>query len=174
VKKLIFIGDSLIAFYDWKRRFSGYLVINMGISGETVDGLYSRLGRVFIEKVIPDYIFIMTGINNLAMDDNNFIQTYRQIINSFLNKYPSSKIFIHSLLPVLNPWISNDKIKMTNVEIQTLADEEEVSYVDIFSKFLDPGGRPIKSYFLDDGVHISEDGYRVWSRTVDKLLSGLV
>jgi lysophospholipase L1-like esterase len=174
VKKLFFIGDSLIAFYDWKRRFSEYLVINMGISGETVDGLYSRLGRVFKEKVIPDYIFIMTGINNLAMDDNNFIQTYRQIINSFLNNYPASKIFIHSLLPVLYPWISNDKIKMTNVEIQTLADEEEVSYVDIHSKFFDPGGRPIKSYFLDDGVHISEEGYRVWSRTVDKLLSGMV
>ena len=68
-KKLLFLGDSLIEYYDWAERFADYDVHNLGIAGETVEGLASRLGRILRELKAPDIVFIMSGINNMAMED---------------------------------------------------------------------------------------------------------
>ncbi len=65
--RLLFIGDSLIEYFDWQERFPKNSVYNMGVAGETVEGLYARLQVVYLQLDTPDAIFIMSGINNLAM-----------------------------------------------------------------------------------------------------------
>ena len=169
--RLLFIGDSLIEFYDWERRFPGHEVFNYGISGETVEGLLSRLSSVLEKVVTADFVFIMTGINNMAMGYRDFPGTYRRIITQIKAKTPSSKIFVHSLLPVLFPFISNDEVRGINGELRKMAEEENVFYSDIHSVFLDPSGSPVASYLLDDGVHLSDEGYQVWSSEIEKLLT---
>jgi len=168
--KLLFIGDSLIEYYDWQERFSKYLVYNLGIAGETVEGLYARLEVVFAQIEEADAIFIMTGINNLAMGDSKFLPVYRKIVKSLKEHYTPSRIFLHSLLPVLFPWISNDEIVKMNRQLKKMAGEENVLYVDMHSLFLEREGRPVREYLLDDGVHVSEKGYRVWAGEIERLL----
>lgn len=169
--KLLFIGDSLIEFYDWERRFPDHEAFNCGIAGETVEGLFSRLPAV-IEKIAhPNFVFIMTGINNLAMGDGAFPATYSKIIALLKVKSPSSKIFVHSLLPVLFPFISNDEVREINNKLRHMAEMENVLYCDVHSLFLDSSGAPRTSYLLDDGIHLSEEGYRAWSAEIEKLLT---
>lgn len=168
--RLLFIGDSLIEFYDWERRFPGHEVFNYGIAGETVEGLSSRLSGVLDKVLNPDFVFIMTGINNMAMGDRDFPESYRKIIGRIKAKSPSSKIFVQSLLPVFFPFISNDEILEMNMELRKMAEEESVFYSDIHAVFLNSSGAPRTSYLLDDGVHLSEEGYRAWSAEIEKLL----
>ena len=168
--RLLFIGDSLIEYYDWQERFSKHLVYNLGVAGETVEGLYARLEVVFSQIEEADAVFIMTGINNLAMGDRRFLPAYRKIVKGFKEHYTPSRIFVHSLLPVLFPWISNDEIVKMNEELKKMAKEEDVVYFDIHTVFLEQEGRPVRDYLLDDGVHVSEKGYRVWAREIEKLL----
>jgi lysophospholipase L1-like esterase len=94
--KILFIGDSLIEYFDWAARFRLHGVFNLGIGGETVEGLYRRLDRVFRTVAAADMIFLMSGINNLSMGDAAFIGTYGKIIDAFAARYPSAKIIIHS------------------------------------------------------------------------------
>jgi lysophospholipase L1-like esterase len=169
--RLLFIGDSLIEFYDWAQRFPGHEVFNYGIAGETVGGLFSRLSGVLEKVVTPDFVFIMTGINNFAMGDKDFPETYRKLIGQIKAKSPSSKIFVQSLLPVLFPFISNDEIRQMNAELRKMAEEEDIFYCDIHTVFLDSSGTPKKSYLLDDGVHLSEEGYGAWSAEIENLLT---
>lgn len=168
--RLLFIGDSLIEFYDWERRFPGHEVFNYGIAGESVEGLSSRLSGVLDKVLNPDFVFIMTGINNMAMGDRDFPESYRKIIGRIKAKSPSSKIFVQSLLPVFFPFISNDEILEMNMELRKMAEEESVFYSDIHAVFLNSSGAPRTSYLLDDGVHLSEEGYRAWSAEIEKLL----
>ena len=168
--RLLFIGDSLIEYFDWQERFPKDIVYNFGVSGETVEGLYARIEVIFSQIEEPDLIFIMSGINNLAMGDRTFVTTYRKIVRVLKERYPSSGIFAQSLLPVLFPWISNDDVRDMNRQLKKMAEEEDVSCLDIHSLFLDEGGKPVKEYLLDDGVHVSEQGYRVWSQEVEKHL----
>ena len=169
--RLLFIGDSLIEFYDWARRFPGHEVSNYGIAGETVEGLFLRLPGVLERVVNPDFVFIMTGINNMAMADKDFPGTYRKIIGQIKAQSLSSKIFVQSLLPVLFPFISNDEIREMNTELRKMGKEEDVFYLDIHTVFLDSSGAPKKSYLLEDGVHLSEEGYGAWSEEIEKLLT---
>jgi len=169
--RLLFIGDSLIEYFDWQERFPKNSVYNMGVAGETVEGLYARLQVVYMHMDTPDAVFIMSGINNLAMGHRKFITTYHKIVRGLKKQYKSPKIFVQSLLPVLFPWISNDEIRGINLQLKKMADAEKVGYLDIYSLFLDPEGRTVADYLLEDGVHVSEKGYRVWSNEIEKHLS---
>ena len=168
--RLLFIGDSLIEYFDWQERFPNKLVFNSGVSGETVEGLYSRIEVVFSQVEEPGAVFIMSGINNLAMGDKKFIPIYRKVVKLLKEHYPASRIFVQSLLPVLFPWISNDEIKDINIQLKKTADAEKVAYLDIHSLFLGEGDKPVKEYFQEDGIHVSDKGYSVWSREIEKLL----
>jgi lysophospholipase L1-like esterase len=168
--RLLFIGDSLIEFYDWASRFPDHTVYNLGIAGETVDGLSRRLERVLRDLEAVDSIFIMSGINNLAMEDSSFIGTYRGVIRALTARYPAARIFVQSLLPVLYPFISNDAVQEMNLKLKSLAAEEGVSYLNIHDRFLDNNGKPDPACLVEDGVHVSSKGYGVWSAEIEKLL----
>jgi len=170
-RRLLFLGDSLIEFFDWAGRFPEHEVFNFGIAGETVEGLYSRLDGIFRNVKEPDMVFIMSGINNMAMGDEGIVGTYRRIVQKIRRAFPSASVIMHSLLPVLFPFIANDDIQRMNAELKQMAADEKVLYLDIHSQFLDEQGRPVPAFLMDDGVHLSEEGYRVWSDEVERLLS---
>ncbi len=46
MKNIVFIGDSLTGYFDWQKRFPDYDVKNLGIGGETVEGLMGRMDRI--------------------------------------------------------------------------------------------------------------------------------
>ena len=73
MKKLVFIGDSLTRWGDWWHRFPGYQVANLGISGETVEGLLARRELIRMQIDNPNFIFLMTGINNLATVQHDIV-----------------------------------------------------------------------------------------------------
>jgi lysophospholipase L1-like esterase len=131
-----------------------------------VQGLLSR--TVIIKEICSeaDLIFIMSGINNVAMGDNDFIDVYKVIIEKLSILYPDARIFINSLLPVSVDFISNELIQRTNEFLKILADKMNVFYLDIYRKFIDTKGMPIREYLLEDGVHLSRTGYAAWSRVI--------
>ena len=97
-KHLVFIGDSLTEWGDWEQRFPGYNVTNLGISGETVEGLLARRERIRTKIENPDFVFLMTGINNIATGHYDIFPPYREIVRNSLRKAatltkPSSIIF---------------------------------------------------------------------------------
>ena len=167
---ILFVGDSLIEYLDWQERFPDHKVTNLGVAGESVQGLLSR--TVIIKEVCPkaDLIFIMSGINNVAMGDNDFIDFYKIIIEKLSILYPDARIFINSLLPVSVDFISNELIQRTNEFLKVLADKMNVLYLDIYRKFIDTKGMPIREYLLEDGVHLSRAGYAVWSRVIGNVI----
>ncbi|MBI5098605.1 MAG: GDSL family lipase [Nitrospirae bacterium] len=168
---ILFLGHSLIEFFDWQKRFPGYTVRNLGVAGESVEGLLSRLDR--IKKTYPeaDLIFIMTGLNNIAMEDFDFLDSYREIITKLSVAYPKANMFIHSLLPVLVDFISNESILNVNDSIKALAGEMRVEFMDVHKLFIDYQGKPVKDYLLDDGVHLSDEGYNVWSGALEAIIN---
>lgn len=169
-KRLLFLGDSLIEYFDWSERFPEHEVYNLGIAGETVEGLHFRLRDIFRKVKDPDMVFIMSGINSMAMGYEGIADIYRKVVQEVRQAYPSAKVIVQSLLPVLFLFISNEDIRHMNTRLKHVAADEKVLYLDIHSRFLDEKGRPMASFLMDDGVHVSEEGYRVWSGEIRKLL----
>lgn len=170
LKNLVFIGDSLTQWCDWERRFPGYQVTNLGISGETVEGLLARRERIRTQIHNPDFIFLMTGINNIATEEYDIIPPYREIVRNLTTWFKPATIVVQSLLPVDIEWVGNDVILDINRLLEEIARDYKTEYLDVFKLFVDAEGTPKNGYLSDDGVHLAEKGYDAWAKEVEQFL----
>jgi lysophospholipase L1-like esterase len=173
MKNLVFIGDSLTEWYNWQKRFPEYRITNLGISGEPVESLLDRRDRIRASIDDPDFIFLMTGINNIAMEQYDIAGPYREIVRNLATWYKKSKVVIQSILPVALEWISNNTISDINRHLEQIAREYSVEYLDVYSLFVDSEGKPKNEYLQEDGVHLSSKGYDVWAREVERFLKNI-
>lgn len=101
---LIFLGDSLIEFYDWQACFPNHTVVNLGQAGETVQELRQRLDRLGGRLTNPAWFLLMIGTNNnVAMEDYGFMAEYRAIVTTLRQRYPTAAVQVTSLLPMRLP-----------------------------------------------------------------------
>lgn len=170
-KDILLIGHSLIEFFDWQSHFQDHRVVSLGVAGETVEGLLSRIDGITREYPHFDLVFIMTGTNNVAMEDFDFMYPYREIIEKLSAAYPKTKIFIHSILPVILEWITDEDIQRANRSIKKMAKATGVEFLDIYKLFVDIEGKALKDYLLEDGVHLSNKGYAVWTDALDRIVN---
>jgi lysophospholipase L1-like esterase len=173
-KKIAFIGDSLTEFFDWQGRFPMHDVMNLGIAGEPVEGLLGRMGRIRSEISDPDIIFVMTGINNLAMGDAEILSRYEKVLNALISGFTGSVVVLQSVLPAILPWLDNAEIERVNHGLERMAGALKIRYLDVYSRFIDNKGNPVPEYLSEDGVHLSDRGYKVWSRAVEEEIGVLV
>lgn len=167
---LVFIGDSLTEWYDWEQRFPAYEVMNLGISGETVEELLDRRSFIRSRAGTPDHVFLMSGINNILQERYLITAPYREIVRSFTTWWKRAAIVVQSLLPVDYAWISNDLIRDINRQLGEISREEQVSYLDVYAAFIDAAGNLRDGLLSDDGVHLSNAGYTVWAYEIERYL----
>ena len=168
MKEIIFIGDSLIEWFDWDQRFPEQKVHNLGISGETVEMLLDRLPYVIEKHPRAEMIFLMTGINNVAMEDTDIMGHYKKIIKELSMGYPEAELHLTGLLPTLLPWIKDKTIDQINALIAELAGSAQICYDDINTLFKKEG---LKECLSEDGIHISAHGYKVWSDALEPIIN---
>jgi lysophospholipase L1-like esterase len=167
MQTILFIGDSLIEYFDWEERFPEHEVFNLGISGETVEWLMERIPRIIEKHPKADMIFLQSGINNVAMEDSGFIAEYRKVVERLRAAYPAAKVYITSLLPTLLPFISPDEIVRLNMLLRELVVETGCTYLNVHTAFMQ-GDLP--SLLSMDGIHLSQRGYEVWADIVEKVI----
>lgn len=171
---LVFLGDSLTEWFDWQKRFPGHRVTNLGISGEPVEGLLARKERIRSAIRNPDFIFLMTGINNLANEQYDIIVPYREIVRTLSAWYKKSRIVVQSILPVTLEWVDNNAIKDANCRLELIAREYNAEYLDIYGFFVNTEATPKSEYLQEDGVHLSNTGYEVWADAVEQFLNKII
>jgi lysophospholipase L1-like esterase len=152
--RLLFLGDSLLANFNWQKRITHFEVLNLSIVGETAQGLLDRLPSLPEQVFDPHIILIITGTNNLLMEDYNYAKTLRQIVIFLSHTYPAAEVIINSLIPLQIPWLKKEEMKRINREMEVLS-------FDVFSKFNSKSG-----LFQADGIHLTETGYNLWARSI--------
>ncbi|MCF6291086.1 MAG: GDSL-type esterase/lipase family protein [Desulfobacterales bacterium] len=171
---LLFIGDSLIEFCNWQDRFPEHQVTNLGRAGETVEGLLTRLESVCRRHGQADRIVLMTGTNNIGMEDYGFPVNYEKILGRLHEQYPRAALIVTSLLPLRLPWIGDSAVPRLNRELEKLCTNLNATFHDLYHRFT--ANRPtaddrcFASYYLEDDVHLSERGYAVWAQSLAPLL----
>jgi len=162
----LFIGDSLVEYFDWQKRFPGSRIYNLGIAGETAEGLLARLPSVLSRAESPAMVMVMTGANNLVMEDYSFLFTYEKIISRLQEPNNETLIVVAGLLP-MDLYFLGDAVKRVNRRLQDLARRSKAAFLDLFPLYVDRNDRNISSLFEADGVHLNRAGYEVWARALE-------
>lgn len=162
-QKIVFAGASSIARGNWSAYF-GITIDNRGVGGfESSDLLKNITGYVASQ---PDKIFIMIGANNiLNRHEGVLLNDISTIIRKIKVASPKTKIYIHSILPMKSV-SSNQQIEFYNGRIQNICTNENVKFINIYNLFKSSSTIINLSYYVADGIHLTEAGYKVWADAI--------
>ena len=171
-KDIIFLGNSITDGAEWSELFQNHHVKNRGISGDTTWGVYDRLETVL--KGNPKKIFLLIGINDIGRGKDNqyVIEGIERIISRIKKEKPRTRLYVQSILPV-NPIYGKfnghtsqwKRIPIINESIRNIAQNEGVTYIDLFSSFVDKEGKMNKD-LTNDGLHLLGQGYEIWKKVI--------
>lgn len=158
--EIVFLGDSIVYGGEWDTYFPEKSVCKLAVPGDSIEQVLYRADMV--KKLDPSKVFILVGVNNVSR--GNYEKTIEDNYSQLLDVLSDieCEIYVQSILPVRKPSkVDNNRINTANEIIHRLADKYNCTYIDIHTSFLNEDGE-MKQELTKDGVHLNEDGYKVW------------
>lgn len=172
---ILFLGDSLTDQGEWVELLGNANIKNRGISGDTIGRILNRLDTIIQTK--PKQIFLMVGINDLVNEKKSIeavLEGYKIILSELQTQSPNTQVFVQSVLPVNNDfvlfWLNNNNIIQVNLQLQSLAKQMNLQYIDLFSHLADAENR-LDAKYTTDGLHLNGKGYLIWKEIVEKYVA---
>jgi lysophospholipase L1-like esterase len=169
--RIIFLGNSITEFGNWKKLLADSTVINRGIAADNTFGVLDRLDDVLIRQ--PHKLFIKIGINDIAqgIPSSIIVKNIITIVTRVKNKSPLTKIYVHSILPTNDNakneypdvFNKNELVSRINEQIKQ-ASASGFTYIDLNKELSDKNGKLDTKYADPDGLHLNEVGYKIWIR----------
>jgi lysophospholipase L1-like esterase len=158
---IVFLGDSMVAIPDWSRLISNpsINIANMGIPGDTIEGLTARIPDAV--QTNPQAIILWIGINDILQGASPHIltQRYRSLFSA-LQSFPGP-IALIALAPVSSAWENHHTINATvQATNRYLAQSIPPSWHFIqIPELTSPDTLHLLPQFTSDGLHLSAQGY---------------
>lgn len=175
----LLMGDSIT---DWWRRaglpvyeanFGSLRCANFGIAGDRTQGVLWRMENGELEGYSPKLMMLMIGTNNLSARNRTpntpaeIAMGIATIVTKFRTTFPNAKVLLLGVFPrgadPTDPY--RESIREINALIASLHDGENVRFMDIGDRFLQPDGS-ISVEVMADGLHPTERGYEIWAEAV--------
>ena len=170
--EIILLGDSITDGCEWGELYGNANIKNRGISGDVTQGVLDRLDEV--TESLPDKIFIMIGVNDLARGYSTIVVTenMKAIVSRIKEASPTTEIFLQSILPVnpdfgkfQNHMKKREEIKEVNRAL-ALMESAQVHYIDLYSQFTEDEDK-LSPRYTNEGLHLTVGGYKKWKEILD-------
>ncbi|MCQ2378537.1 MAG: GDSL-type esterase/lipase family protein [Victivallaceae bacterium] len=186
--RLVFLGDSITQNFEREKfgkivadeALAPYEWLNLGFIGDrTQQMLYVIEHGDFFPPLEPDLVVILIGTNHFEFHESGPEEAAEGIlraVRSLRRLTPKSKILLVGVLPHAQGLDSghNAGNRRINGIISAYADAENVFYADFSPLFLNADGTTKKDLYLDDLLHPSEKGYRVYAAALRPYLEKYV
>lgn len=156
---------------------------NLGIGGETTEGLLLRMENEIKPRISPDenLIFLFYGANDLAIRNNQEVIPLQNFETNIFNaieiaKKYTTEVFLISILPISEKidgvTVSSGKMRTNkriieyNQILKQIADSQNIEFLDLHSLFT----QSVEEFISKDGVHPNEKGYKIISEKVKPIL----
>ena len=161
LSNILFIGNSQMkGLTDYKviPPENGYFDDNISLT--SVGGTAAP----YIRRAQYDAIYIMIGNKDLdTADETSDFDGIKSLLDLIHSEYPSTAIYLVSLLPVSASVESNEmnntKIDAYNSKYLQFANSSEVYYLDLNTMFVGNDGKMLESKTEADGVRLKRDAY---------------
>jgi lysophospholipase L1-like esterase len=162
---VVFVGSSTIRRWDLSKNFDNKDYINRGFGGSQIADAVHFADRLVI-KYRPRLVVFYAGDNDLAdgKKPEQVAGDFKEFVKAIHKDLPKTKIVFISIKPSIARWKLIDTVRQTNslIEAQCKADEL-LSYLDVVKPMLGEDGMPKKELFVEDGLHMTDEGYKLWA-----------
>ena len=175
-KDIVMLGNSLTeGGGDWSARLGKKNVRNRGIIGDEVMGIYDRLHQILPGH--PAKLFLLIGVNDIShnLTPDSIVSMIRMTVERIRKESPDTKLYLQSLLPFNESFGryksltgKTDMVPEVNLRLEALAKEKNIAYINLFPLFTEKGTNVLRSELTGDGLHLNEDGYKIWVKAIKK------
>lgn len=167
---IVFFGDSLTQEGCWDEYFPEYLVVNRGISGNTVEDLQQRIDQVVALQ--PKKLLLLIGINNLNRrhPTQDIKNAHCSLLDRIAVALPSTQVLVQTILPVNDDkpfflYAKNTDINELNEYLKEECKKRNLILLDTHALFADNKGS-LKKEVSNDGLHLTAEAYGDWANLV--------
>lgn len=164
---ILFTGSSSIRM--WKnpaKDFNNPKILNRGFGGSQIIDLIENFDQVIL-KYHPQKIVIYSGDNDIQEGKSAEIVfgDFCVLYGMIKAKLPNAEVYYIAIKPSLNRWNKVIEMQKANTMInEYLNSKPNAAFVDIFSPMIDFTGKPSEKWFLKDGLHMTDEGYQLWTK----------
>ncbi len=162
---VLFIGSSSIRGWDLEKWFPNHKTINRGFGGSQIEDSLYYAGRIVIPYK-PGTIVFYAGDNDIAKGKTpkQVFWDYQAFVKKVHDALPDTEIIFVAIKPSMKRWELVDKMRKANYSIREWSNNYPyLKFLDIDSPMIGADGKPKKELFAEDGLHLNEAGYKLWS-----------
>jgi len=170
---VLFIGSSSIRFWkDLGRSFPGHQIIQRGFGGSELSDSVEFADRIVIPYQ-PRLIFLYAGDNDLAngKSPQQVFADFAAFAKKVHARLPKTVIAYIAIKPSLARQKLIHEIKTANDLIKTFVKPSStLIFVDVFKPMLRSDDTPRPELFVQDGLHLNEQGYALWTSVLKPVI----
>ena len=181
---LVFIGDSITHGWEnvgskaWDRSFARYNAIGLGYGGDRTENVLWRLQHGELDGYRAKVVVLMIGTNNTGDRQEDPATTaagVRRLLDEIQQRQPQARVLLLAVFPRdPKPGTRLRQINQRLNEILvTYADGRRVFFLDINAQLMNADGT-LSQDILPDWLHLSEQGYERWARSIEPTLTRLM
>jgi len=169
---IVFVGSSTIRQWDVATYFPDLKILNRGFGGSELADAVRHVDRLVL-KHEPRLVVVYAGDNDIAggrLAEQVAVE-FERFVRAVHTRLPQTRILYLAIKPSILRWIQIDRMRAANDLIRaTCARDDRLGYVDFDSFMLGWDERPQPELFVADGLHLSAQGYQLWSAVLRPLL----
>jgi lysophospholipase L1-like esterase len=166
---IVFIGSSSIA--RWKNlaeSFPDLQVVNRGFGGSELADSAKYANRVVVPHA-PRIVVLYAGENDLnrGVSPKEISGEFAKFAGVIRSSLPATRLVVVGLKPSLARWHLREGMHATNTLIRTTCEGyKSCTYVDVWPSMLGKDGKPKPEFFVEDGLHMTPEGYNAWTQVL--------
>jgi lysophospholipase L1-like esterase len=164
---ILFTGSSSIRMWkDPAKDFNNPKILNRGFGGSQIIDLIENFDQVIL-KYHPQKIVIYSGDNDIQEGKSAEIVfgDFCTLYGMIKAKLPNARVYYIAIKPSLSRWAKVIEIQKANTMInEYLNAKSNAAFADIFSPMIDLNGKPSEKWFMEDGLHMTDEGYQLWTK----------
>lgn len=172
---IVFLGSSSIRLWKLEDWFPGQRTVNRGFGGSTYADCDYYFERVVLPHQ-PSLLVLYAGDNDIAarLPPTDVVRDFRQLVLRARKHLPDCRIVCISIKPSIKRWPMADAMRRANKRIAEFAKEDgHFTFVDVWPRMLDADGKPRRELYVADELHLSSEGYRIWSELLRPILESV-
>lgn len=172
---ILFTGSSSIRLWTTlERDMSPYPVIQRGYGGAKLSDFAVYADRIFSPHPCRAIvIFIANDITGDKSDKSpkEVAELFRYVLKIIRKTHPETPVYWIAITPTVARWSVWNEIQRANSRIKDICDDNNNTwFIRTDFAFLNDYGKPRTELFVDDKLHLNQQGYAIWTGIIKKEL----
>ncbi len=180
---LLFLGDSITHSWEdtgfdvWQQFYAHRKPFNLGYAGDRTEHLIWRIQNGEVNGLSPKVIVMLIGTNNAGHRVEPAEETAAGVklaIDELRVRLPNSKILLLAIFPRSKSPTApmRARVNTINQQLETIADNQDIFWLDIGDSFLTQQGKLLDSV-MPDYLHLNSENYKVWAKAMEPNIESL-